>query len=108
MIDTFLSEFASKSGWNEASTDRLRSAGEETLSSMMPQEDDDAANGKKRLTISGHFGDRKIELEFMATAEEENLEDKLAYLSEQPEIRDERDFSFRLLQHYASSVQHHK
>ena len=108
MIDSFLSEFASKSGWNEASTDRLRSAGEETLSSMMPQEDDDAANGKKRLTISGHFGDRKIELEFMATAEDENLEDKRAYLSEQPEIRDERDFSFRLLQHYASSVQHHK
>ena len=28
-----------------------------------------------------HRGYRKIELEFMATAEEENLEDKLAYLS---------------------------
>ena len=79
----------------------------------MPQEDDDAANGKQRLIvsahlISAHLGDRKIELEFMATAEEANLEDKLAYLSEQPEIQDERVFSFRLLQHYASSVQHRK
>ena len=107
-IDSFLSEFASKSRWNEASTDRLRSAGEETLSSMMPQKDDDAANGKQRLIISAHLGARKIELEFMATAEEANLEDKLAYLSEQPKIQDERVFSFRLLQHYASSVQHRK
>ena len=75
---------------------------------MMPQKDDDAANGKQRLIISVHLGDRKIELEFMATAEETNLEDKLAYLSEQPKIQDERVFSIRLLQHYASSVQHRK
>ena len=111
-IDAFLSEFAAKAGWNEASTGRLRSAGEETLSSMMPQEDaqedDNAANGKQSLTIRAHRGDRKIELEFMATAEGDNLEDKLAYLSEQPEIQDEREFSFRLLRHYASSVQHRK
>ena len=107
-IDAFLIEFAAKAGWNEASIDRLRSAGEETLSSMMPQEDDHAANGKQSLTIRAHRGDRKIELEFMAIAEEENLEDKLAYLSEQPEIQDEREFSFRLLRHYASSVQHRK
>ena len=44
----------------------------------------------------------------MATAEVENLEDKLAYLSEQREIQDEREFPFRLLRHYASSVQHRK
>ena len=107
-IDTFLSEFASKAGWNEASTDRLPSAGEEMLSSMIPQDDDDAANGKQSLTIRAHRGDRKIELEFIATAEVENLEDKLAYLSEQREIQDKREFPFRLLRHYASSVQHRK
>ena len=69
-IDAFLREFASRVGWNEESTNRLRSAGEETL--------------------------------------EENLEDRLAYLSEQPEIQDDRDLSFRLLRHYASSVRHRK
>ena len=107
-IDAFLSAFAAKSDWDEASTNRLRSAGEETLSSMLPPDDDDAANDKQSLTIRAHRGDRKIELEFMATADEENLEDKLAYLSEQPEIQDEREVSFRLLRHYASSVQHRK
>ena len=44
----------------------------------------------------------------MATSEEDNLEDRLAYLGEQPEIQDERELSFRLLRHYASSVQHRK
>ena len=46
------------------------------------------------------------ELEFLAAAAGENLEDRLAYLSEQPEIMDEHEISFRLLRHYASSVRH--
>ena len=47
-------------------------------------------------------------MEFVVTTEGGNLEDKLAYLNEQPEIQDEGEISFRLLRHYASSVQHHK
>ena len=42
------------------------------------------------------------------TTEGENLEDKLAYLNEQPEIQSEGEISFRLLRHYASSVKHNK
>ena len=38
-IDSFLQEFAASTGWNEASTNRLRSAGEETLSSLLSQDD---------------------------------------------------------------------
>ena len=53
-------------------------------------------------------GAGKITLEFMAASDEENLEDRLAYLSEESTIEDERDISFRLLRHYASSVQHRK
>ena len=107
-IDVFLRDLASKTGWNEASSDRLRSAGEETLASLLTLNDAGEANDRQRLTISARRADGKIELEFMATAQEENLEDKLAYLGEQPEIQDEREISFRLLRHYASSVQHRK
>ena len=32
----------------------------------------------------------------------------MAYVSEQTEIPNEQDVSFRLLRHYASSVQHRK
>ena len=107
-IDAFLQEVGSKAGWNEASIDRLRSAGEETIASLLSQGDDHAAGNRQRLMLSARRVDGKIELEFMATSEEENLEDRLAYLSDEPDIRDEREMSFRLLRHYASSVQHRK
>lgn len=47
-----------------------------------------------------------MELEFITAWEEENLEDRLAYLGEEAEIWDEREMSFRLLRHSASSVRH--
>ena len=62
----------------------------------------------KRLIVAARRADAVIELEFAVTTEGGNLEDRLAYLNEQPEIQDEREISFRLLRHYASSVQHHK
>ena len=49
-----------------------------------------------------------IEIEFLAVFEEENIEDQLAYLSEQVEVPEESEISFRLLRHYASSVRHRK
>ena len=110
-IDSFLQGFAASAGWNEASINRLRSAGEETLSSLLSQESQDGESEEdagKRLIVAVRRADTAIEMEFVATTEGGNLEDKLAYLNEQPEIQDEREISFRLLRHYASSVQHHK
>ena len=51
---------------------------------------------------------RSAELEFISATEGENLEDRLAYLGENPEITDGRDISFRLLRHLSSSVSHQK
>ena len=106
-LDDFLHTFATKSGWNEASAGRLRSAGEETLSSLMPKLADEAAPAK-RLIVRVRRIDGSIEVEFMVTSEGENLEDRLTYLGEQPELQDEQDISFRLLRHFADSVQHRK
>ena len=44
----------------------------------------------------------------MTSLEGEKVEDHLAYLSELPPVPDEREVSFRLLLHYASSVSHQK
>ena len=107
-IDSFLQGFAASAGWNEASINRLRSAGEETLSSLLPQDEEPEEDAGKRLIVAVRRSDAVIEMEFVVTTEGGNLEDKLAYLNEQPEIQDEREISFRLLRHYASSVQHHK
>ena len=107
-IDAFLQDYATQTGWSDESTDRLRAVGEETVSSLMPQDGDLAASDRRNLTLSLRRSDDKLELEFMTTSDEENLEDRLAYLSDQPEIGVEREVSYRLLQHYASSVKHRK
>ena len=107
-IDSFLQEFATSAGWNEASISRLRSAGEETLSSLLAQDEELEEDARKRLIVAARRADAAIEMEFVVTTEGGNLEDKLAYLNEQPELQDEHEISFCLLRHYASSVQHHK
>ena len=109
-VDEHLRGIAEKAGWDESSTDRLRSAGEETLASLLTLERDQLVRGERSLIISTRSSDSKIEMEFVATSEEQdvNLEDRLAYLGDTPQIPDDHEFSFRLLRHYASSVQHRK
>ena len=105
-INDFLRGFAHTAGWDESSADRLCSAGEETLACLL--QDDALADSQKALAIRAAIIDGVAELEFSAATYEENLEDSLAYLTEQTEIEDDREISFRLLRHYASSVRHHK
>ena len=107
-IDAFLRDRAATAGWNEASVSRLRSAGEETLSSLLSHETDPEEAAGKRVVVSARRVEGDIEMEFTTTTEGANLQDKLAYLGDQPEIYDEDEISFRLLRHYASSVEHHK
>lgn len=106
-IDAFLQGIASRSGWNEAATQRLRAAGEETLSSLVAGGPGEDGAGQPRLIILARPG-RTVELEFLAVFDDENLEDRLAYMGDQAEATDDRELSFRLLRHYASSVRHRK
>ena len=107
-IDAFLQEVAAEIGWDAAATERLRSAGEETLSSLLQPDDAYPAGEAPRLIIVARPEGGTVEMEFLAVFDEENLEDRLAYLDEQTETFDERELSFRLLRHYASSVRHQK
>ena len=107
-IDEFLSGVATGARWNDASRERLRAAGEEALASLVQLRGDDAGERPPRLMVEARPGDRAVELEFLAAFDEENLEDRLAYLDEEAETEDEGDLSLRLLRHYASSVRHQK
>ena len=106
-IDAFLLRLASRIGWNDASTQRLRAAGEETLSSLLRTGDDGGTEVVPRLIVVARPGEA-VELEFLAVFDDENLEDRLAHLSEQAEVPEEHEISFWLLRHYASSVRHRK
>ena len=106
-LGAFLRGFASKYGWDSASTERLVLVGEETLSSLS-EGDGSEEDGPRRLVVAARAGGGGAELEFVCAADGENLEDRLSYLGETPDIPDGREISFRLLRHYASSVRHQK
>ena len=108
-LSDFLGGFASRAGWDTASKDRLVLVGEEMLSSLLSEEDDDfQGSGARRLVVAAHVNGGGVELEFVSASDGENLEDRLAYLGQTPDIPDDREISFRLLRHYASSVRHQK
>ena len=112
-IDEFVKEVADQMEWSEASTERLRSAGEEGLSSLLQPSNEyeagDTDGRTPRLMIVARPDGKAVELEFISVLwDEQNLGDRLAYLDEEDEAVDNREMSFRLLRHYASSVRHQK
>lgn len=108
VIDEFLARLASELGWNAASTGRLRSAGEEALASLLPETDQAEASESPRLMIAARPQAKLVELEFVATTRHENIEDQLAYLTDEPAALAVDDISLRLLRHHASAVRHQK
>ncbi len=108
-LDEFLRGIAARAGWNDASTERLVLVGEETVSSLLAEDGNrPEGSGARRLVVTARGDHAGAELEFVTGSEGENLEDRLAYMGEMPDIEDEREISFRLLRHYASSVRHQK
>lgn len=107
-LDSFLWAVEARAGWNEASQERLRAAGEEALSSMLQLRDNYVGDESPRLVVLARPQSGIIEMEFLAVSPEENIEDLLAYMSEQAEEPDVGEVSFRLLRHYASSVRQRK
>ena len=107
-IDEFLTRLASRLGWNETSTVRLRSAGEETLASLLTQDDDAEGAARPRLIIAARPQSTMIELEFIATTRQENIEDQMAFLTDEAAVPTADDLSLRLLRYHASGVRHQK
>lgn len=104
-IGEFLESLAVGAKWNEASVSRLRLVGEEALTSLL-----DARGGgdRSRLIVMARTSASSAELQFLAVLEEQNLEEQMAYLSDQVETPEERTISLQLLRHFASTVRHRK
>ena len=104
-IDAFLSGFAAHRDWNEEMTDRLRAVGEETLLTLIQQKERGTVHAGRRLLLTAHGDGEAADLEFIAAADEANIEDQMALLSERAaDTPVEQELSLRLLRHYASSV----
>ena len=107
-LDAFLRDAALALKWDEASVERLRAAGEETLAAMMQlcEDRDDSAPPRMVLNLRPESG--SVELEFLALFSEENLEDRIDLMSEDTQLPDVSELSFRLLRHLATAVRHRR
>ena len=106
-IREFLGAFASRNGWGSEMVDRLDAAGEETLLTLIGQDESLEKHEQRRLLLKAHKERGNAVLEFIAATGEENVQDRIGLLADRPEdVLVEREVSLRLLRHIASSVRH--
>ncbi len=110
-MGAFLRDLASHLKWAEAATERLCAAGEEALLSLTGEPRDAAStqNEARRLLVIAQGRGSSLTLEFVASAEGDNLEDRLAVLKERSgmgQAPDESELALNLLQYFATSVRH--
>ena len=102
-IREFLGAFASRNGWDAAMAERLDAACEETLLTLVRQENED----ERRLRLLAYREGSGAVLEFVVASRGENVQDRLALLGDEPgEAPAEEEVSLRLLRRLASSVRH--
>ena len=102
-IHDFLEAFAARRKWSADAVARLRSAGEEALVSLAG--DGAGTDDDRRLLVTIRSDGADAELEFLAAAGDQNLQDLIVLLPDSPENA-EREVSLRLLRHAAASVRH--
>ena len=106
-VQEFIGEFAARSGWDSKMVYRLESASEETLLTLVGEEDGGEQRQRRRLFLSARKEGDAAVLEFVAAAGEANIQDRIGLLAEQPDdALMQREVSLRLLRHIASSVRH--
>ena len=106
-IREFLGQFAHRSGWSRAMSDRLDTVAEEALLTLIDAEPPVGSDALRSLRLTARKQDGRAVVEFVAAASGDNIEDRLAVLDEQQIDRPvERDLSLRMLQHHASTVAH--
>ncbi len=105
-VTEFLEAHAANARWNQPSIQRLTAAGEETLDILSQHGAKAPADTPRRLAVTSRINANSAVVEFATLIDGENLEDQLAYLNDLPTAPDDREVSFRLLRHYASTVHH--
>ena len=90
--------------------DRLNAASEETLLTLVGEEDFESEHARRRLVLTARRDSDSAILEFVAAAgEEKNLQDRIGWIKDQSEeLHVESEVSLRLLRHFAASVRHQK
>ena len=105
-VDRFLADFPVRGKHRAEVTERIRAVGEELLLTLTRKEEDGRAKSGRHLLVVARNDGNAVVLEFAASSDERNLEDRLATLADQVAAPVEEEISLRLLRHYASSIRH--
>ena len=106
-IREFLRAFATRSGGDASMAERLDAVTEETLLTLIREQEPGEAQERRRLRLSAHEEEDGVVLEFVVAPGEGNLEDRMALVGElSDEAPIEQEVSLRILRHLASSVRH--
>ncbi len=104
-IRGFLGRLCARQGWGPGTNDRLCLAAEETLLTLVRQ--DETRDEARRLRVAADVRRDAIDLEFVAAVGGTNIADRIAVLEEaEAEMAMENAVSLRLLRHLSSSVSH--
>ncbi len=120
-LNEFIAKFADSRGWGDEMKDKLSAVAEETLLTLAPLDltsfdldaedesfdlDADEEEEKQLIVLASSDGP-VADLEFIGGGNQENVEDQVRQLQElEIETPAEHEISLRLLQNYASSVNH--
>ncbi len=106
-VRKFVEAFAARNDFDRSTVERLDAAGEESLHTLMREDEGKAGDAPRRLRLTAYREDGGAVLEFLVAGGGENVEDRITLLGEGAiESQIEHEVSLRLLRHLATSVRH--
>ena len=106
-LTEFLSEAAKRWNWNEPSVNRLQQVNEELLLTLLDSDDDEPGE-QRRLQLSIRHDAGQLALEYIAVADERNIEDRAMIVHDATTDDASTDLSIKLLHFLAAEIRHQK
>lgn len=106
-LTEFLSTAAKRWNWSEESVMRLQQVNEELLLTLIDS-DNEAAAEERRLQVSVRHDAGQIAIEYVAAADEENIEDRAMFVHDAATDDASTDLSIKLLHFLAAEIRHQK
>ena len=106
-LTEFLSAAAKRWNWSEESVIRLQQVNEELLLTLI-ESNDDTETEERRLQVSVRHDAGQLALEYVAVADEENIEDRAMFVHDAASDDASSDLSIKLLHFLAAEIRHQK
>ncbi len=106
-LTEFLSDAARRWNWNDASVNRLQQVNEELLLTLIESNDEETIT-ERRLQVSVRQDAGQLALEYIAVADEQNIEDRAMFVHDAANDDASTDLSIKLLHFLAAEIRHQK